>query len=226
MTEEKKYPIAEIFTSPQGEGLWAGTLMTFVRMAGCSVGKPQKERAEKEHFPVYVERCCSYDGRGFDCDTDFRTKEVLTVSQILERFPISVKHACITGGEPLNHDLFALCIALADHGVQSHVETSGTVLLPTKMVGIHPRIWIAVSPKKGVLVGMIAGADEIKLLVDQDFDIQAASDLVKDHPLVFIQPINQEHTLNESNVKLCLAIQRQKPEWRISLQSHKILGVR
>src|SRR4051812_2738266 len=94
------YPISEIFTSPQGEGLYTGMMMTFIRLAGCSVGRPYpKEKyvvlphcefkciggdpdmghgpncayAKSTHvLPIYTEQCTLYDGRTFACDTDYR----------------------------------------------------------------------------------------------------------------------------------------------------------
>src|SRR5271155_1867576 len=105
---EKLYPIAEIFTSPQGEGQYCGTMMTFIRLAGCSVGKPfPKDRyyREQDPLPIYTEMCTLYDGRTFECDTDYRVKERLEVSQILDRIPAEVDHVCISGGEPFIHNL-------------------------------------------------------------------------------------------------------------------------
>ena len=79
--EEQKYPISEIFTSPQGEGVYAGAMMTFIRLAGCTVGKPfPKEKYQSRKDPiegahnipglaVYTEKCTLYDGREFACDT-------------------------------------------------------------------------------------------------------------------------------------------------------------
>src|SRR5271170_6427812 len=95
LMSDKKYPVSEIFTSIQGEGVYTGTVMTFIRLAGCSVGKKiaEKDRAivnqKAEHFSQppgvelkpnhlsvlkpYTEICTLYDGREFLCDTDFRT---------------------------------------------------------------------------------------------------------------------------------------------------------
>lgn len=75
MNDEIKYPISEIFTSVQGEGVYSGVMMTFIRLAGCTVGKPYKE-SEKlignnidgfKQLPVYTEKCTLYDGREFPC---------------------------------------------------------------------------------------------------------------------------------------------------------------
>lgn len=242
---EKKYPIAEIFTSPQGEGLYAGVLMTFIRFAGCSVGKKlsEHERAEwlqkdpdfgkNGGIPIYTEKCTIYDGREFLCDTDFRTKEVLTVEQIMAQVAPEVSHVCLTGGEPLDQPLTPLLDALAAKGLKIHFETSGTVDIAERAypkigegIGIQAWLWITVSPKKNALPKMIGLADEIKLLVDDDFDIEKVPQQIKEHELVWLSPINNEFSLDRRNVDKCVALQRKYGKFRLALQAHKIWGVR
>src|SRR5579864_2811065 len=78
------YPVAEIFQSIQGEGRWQGTPMTFIRLAGCTVGKPYSAEARKTlGLPIYVEKCCDVFGTGFPCDTDYRVKQRLTEGDIV-----------------------------------------------------------------------------------------------------------------------------------------------
>lgn len=147
----KRYPISEIFISPQGEGLYTGTLMAFVRLAGCPVGKPfpkdyysvhrtELERAKRtDPLPIYTEMCTLYDGRTFPCDTDYRVKERLTVDQIFDRIrslekapqgtDFYTRHVCLTGGEPFIHELDDIYDACRARIVKLHVETSGTVPL-------------------------------------------------------------------------------------------------
>ena len=248
---EKKYPIAETFCSPQGEGLWTGTLMHFIRFAGCSVGKKltMAERAkwpvefgrkvndtfELTQLPVYTEKCCTYDGREFLCDTDFRTKEVKTLTEILDGVPLGVEHLCLTGGEPLNQPLENFLTFVGDAtNYRVHIETSGTVSL----TDVYPDyseedsdamngwLWITVSPKKGVLDEMIGLANEIKLLVDDHFDVDKLPPDICDHDLVWIQPINAEFTVDRKNLDRCLQLLQEHPKWRLSTQLHKIWRVR
>jgi 7-carboxy-7-deazaguanine synthase len=234
----KKYPISEMFTSPQGEGLWQGTLMRFIRFAGCSVGKKlsPKDPFWNAELPIYTEKCCTYDGREFLCDTDFRTKEVKTMEEILAGVPLGVKHLCLTGGEPLNQPLAHFLQYVADQtAYMVHIETSGTVSLtdsyPAYCEGdSDPKmdgwLWITVSPKKGVLPEMIGLANEIKLLVDDKFDPDKLPEDVYDHDLVWIQPINAEFTVDRKNLDRCLQLLQEHPKWRLSTQMHKVWAVR
>jgi 7-carboxy-7-deazaguanine synthase len=240
---EKKYPIAEIFTSPQGEGVYTGTLMCFVRLAGCCVGKrfPKEmyEPRDEQTFvgletmpsklPIYTECCTLYDGRQFECDTDYRMKEQLTLNDIVQRIG-DVAHVCITGGEPFIHDLRGIVGTLMNHGYEVHIETSGTVPLEKAFGEGHSwteqESWITVSPKQGVLVEMISRADEIKLLVDENFDIAKLPEAVALARIVYLQPVNYEHTINMDNLRRCLRLQKEHPRWRVSVQMHKVMGVR
>lgn len=247
----KKYPIAERFTSLQGEGLYTGTQMHFIRFAGCSVGKKltNEERAkwpvefgrkvgdtlELTQLPVYTEKCCTYDGREFLCDTDFRTKEVLTATQLLDGVPKGIRRICLTGGEPLNQPLAEFLTFVGDAtDYNVHIETSGTVSL-TEMYPDYDEqdsdpdegwLWITVSPKKDVLPEMIGLANEIKLLVDENFDVAKIPEDILDHDLVWLQPINEEWDVNMRNVSRCLLLLQEHPKWRLSMQAHKIWKVR
>lgn len=243
------FPISEIFTSVQGEGVYCGTMMTFIRLAGCTVGKPfNKERYEVEfkprseglttmvdkarlnmgRLPIYTEQCTLYDGRKFACDTDYRVKTRMTTEVIMAHIPKNIRHICISGGEPFMHNLDELYMSIPD-STMLHIETSGTIPIKTAFVdnwditGDRNFLWITVSPKYGILPEMIERANEIKLLVDEHFDPDKLPKGVLDHEAVFIQPINFEHTVNPANVKLCMEWQKKFPQFRVSLQLHKVL---
>ena len=236
------YPVSEMFDSIQGEGQWAGTRMFFIRLAGCTVGKPFKDTEEGLKYVnplhIYNECCTTYDGRKFGCDTDFRVKERLTELEIFIRIPSEVRHVCITGGEPMMHNLDPLVRLLAGNNLLVHIETSGTIshskafpkgeiftfFADDPDIGIPP--WICVSPKLGVLPEMIKRAHEIKLLIDENFKIDNLPEDIKKHNNVYVQPINSENELNRKNIDLCLGLQKIFPEWILSLQLHKVLGVR
>lgn len=227
-----QYAVSEVFTSPQGEGLYTGTLMTFVRMAGCTVGRPYRESV---NAPVWQAVCKTYDGRKFLCDTDFRKKLSLTAEAIRKEVPEGVQHVCITGGEPLNQPLGELIHLLISNGIMVHIETSGTVSIWKAFpeyaeVDALPfddrELWITVSPKFGLLNEMVDVANEIKLLVDSQFDENAIPQTILEHPMVWIQPINSNFDVNRGNLTRCLDIIKRHPKWRLSTQMHKIWNVR
>lgn len=256
---DKVYPISEIFTSPQGEGLNAGRLMTFIRLAGCSVGKPYtgEERAEfrqqGKELPVYAEKCCSALGSSFQCDTDFRVHRRMTVRDILTQ--VEAYSVCITGGEPFIHDLEPLIMGLQNGAAllvgrtgsvtarwldTIQIETSGTITFPAwlREGAYTPQLWITVSPKNGCLADCIENANEIKLLVDKKsvfFLRQLLSGPVipsspqlalTKHPMIWIQPINNEYTVDAENLQQCLQLQKDFPYLRLSVQMHKYINVR
>jgi organic radical activating enzyme len=242
MSEEKKYPISEIFTSWQGEGLFSGVRMCFVRFAGCNVGKPidkvkdsfisestGKDTEEYGNIPIWQEECTSWDGRKFLCDTDFRVKERLTAEEIIKRIPVGVEHICITGGEPLIHDLEEFFDLLYKSKIiaKIHIETSGTKI--PRFTHGHYNLWFTVSPKFNCKMKMAMLANEIKLLVDDKFDEQKAEALVsfaKDDCIIWLSSINGIDFLDKSNMDKCKEIAERHPTWRITQQSQKIWGVR
>ena len=237
----KAYPISELFVSPQGEGVYSGTMMQFIRLAGCTVGKRYPKEMYKfdlkprsvgmstmvndDKLPIYTEECTTYDGRKFACDTDYRKKFAYTVADLSRQWSSGIEHACITGGEPLMHDITELVDALHAAGIKIHIETSGTVHLDKAITDAMLRhaVWVTVSPKQDVLTDMILRADEIKLLVDDGFDWGKVPKEVKQHGTVYIQPINFEHTVNPKNLKKCMELQQQYPHLRVCVQLHKII---
>jgi 7-carboxy-7-deazaguanine synthase len=225
----KPYPISETFVEIQGEGVWTGVVMQFIRLAGCTVGKPYpKEAYEREvagykyrGLPIYTEKCTLYDGREFPCDTDYRVKDRLTAQELVNGIPQNVKHVCITGGEPLMHDLSTLISHLWGKFKHVHIETSGTIVpdYPFKQ-----DVWITVSPKKGYQDDMMMRANEVKLLVDDHFTVEKwMLDLARVKP-VYLHPVNGEHTVNAENLQLCRNWQNQYPDFRLGVQLHKAMS--
>lgn len=204
----KRYPVAETFDSIQGEGFYAGVAMSFVRLAGCHIGK----RAAV---------CCFADGRKFACDTDYRSKRVATAAELANE--ASFEHVCITGGEPLDHDLLPLLGALKRRNKFIHLETSGTIEAPE---GID---WITVSPKRDCLDSMLRRANQIKLLVDERFDDASWRERLRraeSQALVYVQPINEVHRIDDENLNRAFALTQVIPSWRLTIQMHKVLQVR
>jgi organic radical activating enzyme len=225
-------PLAENFHSIQGEGVYVGTPMHFIRTAGCTVGaKASRDFLASNtlhNLPILNDntvgsKCCTYDRRFFDCDTNFRRNASTHVSRLLEE--TYEKHICLTGGEPLNHQYSEwweeLFYGASAAGIRIHIETSGTIDIQ-RCTGA----WITVAPKYGVLKSALQQADEIKFLVDEQFDLNNLPDFDDRWSQIFVSPINDEKTVNQDNVARCMEILKQRPTWRLSAQWHKFIGVR
>lgn len=228
-------PVAEMFESIQGEGQWVGTPMLFIRLAGCNVGKPAKA-LKMDPFPILYTgleamACVTYDGRIFPCDTDYSLKEKVPIKDVVQRLiQTKLQHVCVTGGEPFLHpyQLQTLWVELERLGVMMHVETSGT-LKPKIFEFPDVGFWITCAPKLSALSEMIEWADELKLLVDQDFDIYRLTPEMRAHPNVFLCPVNSveiDQGQNIPNVRKCLELLKAHPNWRLSVQLHKFFGLR
>jgi 7-carboxy-7-deazaguanine synthase len=204
--------ILEVFDSLQGEGVWSGAPMTFVRLSGCNAGP-----------------------RGLDCvrwcDTaeswDTQAGEETAIEDLAER--VGLPRACFTGGEPLlqGEGIARLAEALQARSVKVHVETNGTLALPA---GMSPD-WLTVSPKPPryeLHPALSRSMREIKVVVDASFDPRAAAmvqELARSHPdaVVALQPeAGGGQALTRRAVELVLA----HPTWRLSLQLHKLLGIK
>lgn len=222
-----KYPLAERFKAPQGEGLYTGTPMAFIRTVGCSVGQS----------------VCTA------CDTNFSRQQPelgggsYTVDELLA-WAGNYRRIVLTGGEPLDRDLRPLINVASDRGYTCHVETSGTKdpnwLDYYEEQGGHQhtidgrdvRMWVTVSPKPGYLHSMIAQADEVKVIVGGLGDgpgwptVEDAARWADAGQLVYIQPRNFEKVVDEANLEAVLKLTEKYPQLRVSCQLHKFLGVR
>lgn len=227
----KDFPIAEIFTSPQGEGRWAGHLMAFVRLAGCTVGRPflPSERAKWPGLSIYQEKCCSFSGEEFACDTNYQMSRRMTLEGILEAAR-GIERVCITGGEPLIHvNLRELVRALLQDEMHEcvHIETSGTLPVGHVKAACPEGVWLTVSPKKGYLASVLEEADEIKILVGEHFDEAHFQRLyARWQNKICISAINYECNLSKVNMELCVALQKKYPKVMLTTQNQKVWGVR
>lgn len=235
-----KYPVAETFGSIQGEGIWTGTPMFFIRLAGCNVGKYEKP-SEMDDLHLGSLRifnsnhsiCQTEGGEKFLCDTDYYKRFELTAEELLaQSFPY--QHICLTGGEPFIHapEIFDLVKMFRMNSIQVHIETSGTKPIPQYKTWNHPFTpWVTCSPKIGFDRTLLGSneVDEWKILAGPKFDEERTRTFEKldffKRPL-FIQPIGDINSHLKENVQRCLELLKRNPTWRLSAQLHKYLELR
>ncbi len=197
----KQLPVMEQFYTVQGEGNFAGSPAYFVRLAGCDVG-------------------CTW------CDVkeswDALAYPKIPIDEIVEAVVGSgTRIAVITGGEPLMYDLGPLTAALKNEGIRTHIETSGA----------HPMSgdwdWICFSPKKfkAPLEPIYQLAHELKVVVFNRHDLSWAeghAEKLDSNCMLYLQP---EWDKRDDTTPLILNYVREHPQWRISVQTHKFIGV-
>lgn len=227
-------PISELFESIQGEGVFTGTPMYFIRFAGCNVGEyTAPEKVEDPHLKVLRSAsprhsiCTTALGQQFLCDTDYHAFRKMTTAELIASVPKNIEHICITGGEPFLHDWMAEFYQILDEelGVMVHFETSGTKRIPDEV----QEAWITCSPKQGFLLSNRKYINEYKFVIDASGDegetIRRINNVIGgDAPEVFLQPINDLHNISQPNIRYIMSILRQKPSWRLSVQLHKVIG--
>jgi 7-carboxy-7-deazaguanine synthase len=187
--------LAEIFYSIQGEGAHTGTPAVFVRLAGCNLA-------------------CDF------CDTDYSLKFFASVDEIVQRVRDlggDCPTVILTGGEPLaQRETLDLIGALRHGGRRVHIESNGTI-----HTNLPPDVWLCVSPKERVDQGMLARANEVKIIVDGRIPeewLSRSGSLQQ----IFLQPEGNK----PKNVTLALEYIKAHPgRLRLSLQTHKFIGV-
>ena len=209
------YAVKEIFYTLQGEGANAGARRSSAALRGAISGRDERL--------IAAAAICRF------CDTDFaayewagrrqvrlgrgvgggRRAEVAACSLPTQRFVVC------TGGEPLLQLDAALIAALHEHGFQIAVETNGTIAALTAID------WVCVSPKAGAELVQRTG-DELKLVYPQQGTEPERFELLSFRHF-FLQPM--DGTEREVNIGLALAYCLGHPQWRLSLQTHKILGI-
>lgn len=207
--------VKEIFFTIQGEGPWAGCPAVFIRMAGCNL------------------QC-------YFCDTDFETDpEILTPAEVINMVRALQPHGLvvITGGEPLVQNITDLCLGLIERGYHVQIETAGTVWVP----GLDKvPVDIVCSPKTGkVADGVAAKCQHWKYLIRQgeqdEYDGLPVVSTQRPgqhkrlyrptHGTIYVQPMDeQDEEKNRQNMQAVVRIAK-RYGYRVSLQTHKILGI-
>jgi 7-carboxy-7-deazaguanine synthase len=195
------YPVMEHFYTLQGEGYYTGQAAYFVRLAGCDVGC------------VWCDVKESWDA------SKHPSMKLEEIVDAICQTPTQI--VVITGGEPLLHDLTALCNALQTKGIRTHIETSGS----SPLSGTWD--WICLSPKKfkAALPESIAAADELKVIIfnqsDFDWALQYQAK-VKSTCKLYLQT---EWDQQEKMLPKIIEFVKQNPKWQISLQTHKYMQI-
>lgn len=201
------YPIADVFYSIQGEGARVGTANVFIRFAGCNLR-------------------CALATHGFDCDTDFESRENVTRADLVVRcvnlVPTIANRAhvgiVLTGGEPLLRDVAPLCADLKACGFGCvQVETNGSQPIPD---GID---YVTVSPKMAEHTLRAQRCDELKY-------VRAAGQPLPtpwlDARWRFLSPASTAQGIDRAALDWCIRLVRENPRWRLSMQAHKVWGIK
>lgn len=217
--------VNEIFETIQGEATFTGTPAVFVRLQGCDVGCPwcDTKHTWKLDPAMQVERLVSIVTKIEDTPLYARVSAE-QLAQMLTGY--DARHVVITGGEPCNYDLAELTERLIKMGRTVQVETSGT-----EPVRVAEKAWVTLSPKidmpgrKKVRQDAVDLCNEIKMPVGKWRDVERLIDFVRkydaNHATIWLQPLSQ----SEKATNVCIQAATQHG-WRISVQTHKYLGVR
>ncbi|MBI3248103.1 MAG: 7-carboxy-7-deazaguanine synthase [Deltaproteobacteria bacterium] len=210
------YAVKEIFYTLQGEGANAGRPAVFCRFAGCNLWSGREE--DRSHA------LCQF------CDTDFvgvdglgggkfASAQVLAaaVAATWPHAPTPAIHRLVvcTGGEPLLQLDEPLIAELHRYGFQIAIETNGTLPAPTNID------WVCVSPKAGTQLALKVG-HELKLIFPQQ-GAEPDRFTSLDFQHFFLQPMDGPERAH--NTQLAVQYCLDHPQWRLSLQTHKLLGI-
>ena len=195
------YPIVEIFHSVQGEGYHSGVSSIFVRFGRCNLK-------------------CEW------CDTEFNTFENMDIDSIINVITdFECKKIIFTGGEPALQNLEPLIQELRPKGYNFSIETNGTIELPKELID-----WVCVSPKDQIYPDVSIKqrfGNELKCVyVGQDLSIY--DNLKQGFEHLYLQPCYDESkdvTWNGKSFRQTMEVVKNNPEWHLSLQTHKWMGV-
>jgi 7-carboxy-7-deazaguanine synthase (Cx14CxxC type) len=212
------YAVKEMFLTLQGEGLQAGRRAVFIRFSGCNLWSGREEDRHKADCTF-----CDTDFVGIEGDGGGRFPEpALLAAQARKTWDDGIEgdagrpFTVLTGGEPMLQVDGPLVEALKAEGFEIAIETNGTLAVAG---GID---WICVSPKVGTRVVQCTG-DELKMVWPQPgLDFKAMEDWDFTHLLV--QPMDGPNMRDAR--ESCIKFVIRHPRWRLSLQNHKLIGLR
>ncbi|MFL5488051.1 MAG: 7-carboxy-7-deazaguanine synthase [Gemmatimonadaceae bacterium] len=215
------YTVKEIFYTLQGEGAQAGRAAVFCRFSGCNLWSGREEDRSRA--------VCKF------CDTDFvgtgpeggRFKSAAELADAIDRCwqgetfsqadrSTGKKYVVCTGGEPLLQLDEEAIHEMHRHGFEVAVETNGTRPAPASLD------WVCVSPKAGAPLVQTSG-NEIKLVYPQEGAMPENFDRLEFRHF-FLQPMDGPNIAR--NTELAIEYCLRHPQWRLSIQTHKLVGIR
>ena len=207
------YLVKEMYYTLQGEGAQSGRAAVFCRFAGCNLWSGREEDRS-----TAICQFCDTDFRGTDGPGGGRYPAAELAERVAALWPAGQAgrpYVVCTGGEPLLQLDEPLIEAFHAHGFEVAVETNGTRPAPA---GID---WICMSPKAGTEIVLRKG-QELKLVFPQP---GAAPELFADYDYehFFLQPMDGPQ--RERNTQLCIEYCLAHPQWRLSVQTHKWVGI-
>jgi len=209
------YSVKELFYTLQGEGANAGQPAVFCRFAGCNLWSGREEDRS-----AAICKFCDTDFVGTDGTHGGKFETAKNLAQSIASFwPVeddANRFVVLTGGEPLLQVDDALIDALHELNFKIAVETNGTVLPPA---GID---WLCVSPKAGS-ERLVSSGQELKLVYPQPGAEPAQFESLN-FDNFYLQPMDGPDA--KANTAAAVAYCQAHPRWRLSLQTHKLIGIR
>lgn len=208
------YSVKELYLTLQGEGAQSGRAAVFVRFAGCNLWSGHERDRAGAECPFCDTDFVGVDGEG---GGKFRGADALA-DKIFAAWPSGQKapFAVMTGGEPLLQLDAPLIDALHGRGFEVGVETNGTIAAPD---GVD---WLCVSPKAGAPFVQRSG-DELKFVYPQE-GAEPAQFEGLDFAHFFLQPMDGPEI--SRHTAAAIAYCKAHPRWRLSLQTHKLVGIK
>ena len=216
------YTVKELFPTLQGEGAHAGRAAVFCRFAGCNLWS-----GREEDRATAICQFCDTDFVGSDGFGGGKFDTAISLADAIEAAWRSTsagpqqRYVVFTGGEPLLQLDDQLIAALHQKGFAVAIETNGTMKVPK---GVD---WVCVSPKAGSDL-IVLQADELKLVIPQQDHVDLEKIMARfekmDYRNRFLQPMDGPGL--KSNTELAVSLCQKRPLWRLSLQSHKLIGIR
>jgi 7-carboxy-7-deazaguanine synthase len=207
------YSVKEIFYTLQGEGTQAGRPAVFCRFSGCNLWT-----GREVDRPNAICQFCDTDFVGTDGERGGKYNAEQVAGLINSLWPqqhAGAKFVVFTGGEPLLQLDAPLIDAMHAHGFTIAIESNGTIEVPA---GID---WICISPKIGAELKVRKGHELKVVIPQQNQDITAYEALDFEH--FYLQPMDGPDA--QRNSALAIELCKSRPQWKLSLQTHKLLQI-